>query len=73
MNCRCCNSSESTDRWTIYIYIALKVLRWTIGTVDIALKVLIDELLYCRYSSESTDRSTIGTVDIALKVLIDQL
>ena len=24
---------------------------------------------YCRYSSESTDRSTIGTVDIALKVL----
>ena len=43
------------------------------GTVDIALKVLIDELLYCRYSSESTDRSTIGTVDIALKVLIDQL
>jgi hypothetical protein len=37
---------------------------------------------YCRYSSESTDRSTLGTVeialkvltvDIALKVLIDQL
>ena len=28
---------------------------------------------YCRYSTESTDRSTIGTVDIALKVLIDQL